>query len=79
MTQAIQALATIQPYLDNMSDEEVRANRTKVWLEVISQTEGYDREATAEADPSETNEVAVFTDGSRLWWNHELKQWEAGP
>jgi hypothetical protein len=79
MTQATQALATIKPYLNQMSEEEVRANRTQVWLDVIPRTEGYDREATAEADPSETNEVAVFADGSRLWWNLELKQWEAGP
>jgi hypothetical protein len=79
MTQAMQALETIKPYLHHMSAEEVRTHRAQVWLEVISQTEGYDREATAKADPSETNEVAVFADGSRLWWNHELKQWEAGP
>ena len=79
MTQAMQALATIQPSLNRMNAEEVRSKRTEMCLEVISQTEGYDREATAAADPSETNEVAVFADGSRLWWNHELKQWEAGP
>jgi hypothetical protein len=41
--------------------------------------EGYDAEATAEADPSHTNEQAVFTDGSRLWWNSELNAWETGP
>jgi hypothetical protein len=79
MTQANRALETLTPYLDRMGTEALRANRTQVWLEVISSAEGYDREATAEADPSDTNEVAVFADGSRLWWNHELKCWEAGP
>lgn len=79
MTQAKRALETIAPYLSRMSTEAIRAHRTKLWLEVISRTEGYDREATAEADPSDTNEVAVFADGSRLWWDHSLRRWEAGP
>jgi hypothetical protein len=37
--------------------------------------EGYD----PEADPSHTNEQAVFADGSKLWWNAELDAWETGP
>ena len=44
-----------------------------------SSAEGYDEEATAEADPSHTNEEAVFADGSRLWWNAALNAWETGP
>jgi len=79
MTQATQALEIIQPYLDRMSDQERRDSRTRVWLDVISRAEGYSRQATAEADPSNTNEIAMFIDGSQLWWNHSLQCWEAGP
>jgi hypothetical protein len=31
------------------------------------------------ADPSHTNEQAVFADGSRLWWNSERNAWKTGP
>ena len=58
---------------------DIRAHRLNVWEDVIQGAEGYDEEATAEADPSETNEEAVFADGSRLWWNHALGAWETGP
>jgi hypothetical protein len=44
---------------------------------VIRAAEGYDEEASGEADPSHANEIAVFTDNSKLWWNHSLEQWEA--
>ena len=79
MTQATQALESLQPYLNHISDQEQRESRTQVWLDIIPRTEGYSRQATAAADPSETNEIAIFMDGSQLWWNHELKCWEAGP
>ena len=79
MTQATQALESLQPYLNHISDQEQRDNRTQVWLDIIPRTEGYSRQATAEADSSDTNEIAIFMDGSQLWWNHELKCWEAGP
>lgn len=79
MTHAKRALEAITPYLSRMSTEERCDKRTQVWLDVISRAEGYDRTATAEADPSDTNEIAAFADGSRLWWNHSLKRWEAGP
>jgi len=79
MTQATQALEGIQPYLNRMSEQEQRDSRVRVWLDVISHAEGYSRQATAEADPSDTNEMAIFTDGSQLWWNHSLQCWEAGP
>ena len=46
---------------------------------MIQAAEGYDEEATAEADPSHTNEEAVFADGSRLWWNAALHAWETSP
>jgi hypothetical protein len=49
-----------------MAGEDAYANRTRVWSEVIRFAKGYDEEATAEADPSHTNQVAVFTDSSRL-------------
>jgi hypothetical protein len=77
MTQAAQALADVKSYLGNMSAEEAYAKRTRVWRDVIWCAEGYDEEATAETDPSHTNQVAIFTDSSRLWWNHSLSQWEA--
>jgi hypothetical protein len=77
MTQAEHALADIKCYLGHMAGEDAYANRTRVWSEVIRFAKGYDEEATAEADPSHTNQVAVFTDSSRLWWNHSLSQWEA--
>ena len=76
MTQATQALESLQTYLNHISDQE---SRTQVWLDIIPRTEGYSRQATAAADPSDTNEIAIFMDGSQLWWNHELKCWEAGP
>jgi hypothetical protein len=76
MTQATQALESLQPYLNHISDQE---SRTQVWLDIIPRAEGYSRQATAAADPSDTNEIAIFMDGSQLWWNHELKCWEAGP
>jgi hypothetical protein len=79
MTQATRALEAIHPYLSLMSDQEQRESRTRIWLDVISRAEGYSRQATAEADPSDTNEIAIFTDGSQLWWNHSLQCWEAGP
>lgn len=79
MTQATQALESLQPYLNHISDQEQRDSRTQVWLDIIPRTEGYSRQATAAADPSDTNEIAIFMDGSQLWWNHELKCWEAGP
>ena len=79
MTQATRALEAIRPYLSSMSDQEQRESRTRLWLDVISRAEGYSRQATAEADPSDTNEIAIFTDGSQLWWNHSLQSWEAGP
>ena len=79
MTQAEHALETITPYLNRMRPEERDVKRTDVWLEMIPYAEGFDREATAEADPSDTNEIAAFADGSQLWWNHSLKRWEAGP
>ena len=79
MTQAQQALAAIKTYVASPPGEDIRAHRLNVWEDVIQGAEGYDEEATAEADPSETNEEAVFADGSRLWWNHALKAWETGP
>jgi hypothetical protein len=59
--------------------EDVRAHRVNVWKAVIQGAEGYDEEATAETDPSERNEEAVFAYGSRLWWNYALNDWETGP
>ena len=79
MTQATQALESLQPYLNHISDQEQRESRTQVWLDIIPRTEGYSRQATAAADPSDTNEIAIFMDGSQLWWNHSLQCWEAGP
>lgn len=69
MTYAKRALEAITPYLSRMSTKQRRVERTHVWLDVILRAEGYDRKATAEADPSDTNEIAVFVDGSRLWLN----------
>jgi hypothetical protein len=77
MTQAQQALAAIQAYLARRPNEDVHTH--SVWEAVIQGAEGYDEEATAEADPSHTNEEAVFADGSRLWWNAALDAWETGP
>jgi hypothetical protein len=78
MTQAQRALAALQAYMANRPSEDVYTHR-RGWEAVIYGAEGYDEEATAEADPSHTNETAVFADGSRLWWNAELNAWETGP
>ena len=79
MTQAQQALAAIKTYMASRSTEDIQAHRFDVWEAVIQGAEGYDEEATAEADPSEKNEEALFADGSRLWWNYSLNEWETDP
>ena len=79
MTQAQQTLAAIKAYMASRTSEDVRAPRRNLWEDVIKVAEGYNEEATAEADPSEKNEEAVFADGSRLWWNYALNDWETGP
>jgi hypothetical protein len=43
-----------------MSDQAQRESRTRIWLDVILRAEGYSRQATAEADPSDTNEIDTF-------------------
>jgi hypothetical protein len=79
MTQAQQVLEAINAYVANRSGEDVRVLCLHVWEAVIQSAAGYDEKATAEADPSHTNEEAVFADGSRLWWNSSLNAWETGP
>jgi hypothetical protein len=79
MTQAQHALAAIKAYVTSQPGKAVRAHGRLVWEAVIEGMEGYDAEATAAADPSHTNEQAVFADGSRLWWNAALNAWETGP
>lgn len=79
MTQAQQVLAAIKAYIARRPVEAVPAYGLSVWEAVIRGAEGYDEQASAEADPSHTNEQAVFADGSRLWWNSELDAWETGP
>ena len=79
MTQAQRALEAIKAYVANRPHEDVRTQRRNVWEAVIQCAEGYDKEATAKADPSEANEEAVFADGGQLWWNAALNTWETGP
>jgi len=79
MTQAQRALAAIKAYLASAPSEDAHAHGRHSWEAIIQGAEGYDEEATAEADPSHTNEEAVFADGSRLWWNAALNAWETGP
>ena len=79
MTQAQHALAAIKVYMASRPSEDVRAHGRHVWEAVIQDAEGYDEETTAKADPSHTNEEAVFADSSRLWWNAALNAWETGP
>ena len=65
MTQAQQALAAIKVYkARRTSREDVPGHRRTLWEDVIKGAEGYNEEATAEADPSERNEEAVFADSS---------------
>lgn len=79
MTQAQQALAAIKAYAARQPSDKAPAHGLTVWEVVIRRAEGYDEQASAAADPSHTNEQAVFADGSRLWWNAELNAWETGP
>ena len=79
MTQAQHALIAIQTSMADQPSEGVRAHGRSVWEAVIHSAEGYDEEATAEADPSHNSETAVFVDGSRLWWNAALNAWETDP
>jgi hypothetical protein len=79
MTQAQHALAAIKAYVTSQPGKDVCAHGRHLWETVIAGLEGYDAEATAQVDPSHTNEQAVFADGSKLWWNSELNAWETGP
>jgi hypothetical protein len=79
MTQAQHALAAIKAYVASRQSEDVPAHGRHIWEAVIKGAAGYDEEATAKADPSHTNEEAVFADGSRLWWNAALHAWETSP
>ena len=79
MTQAQQALAAIQAYGAPAPTEDDHTHARHLWEAVIQRAEGYDEEATAQADPSHTNAEAVFADGSHLWWNAALQAWETGP
>ena len=79
MTQAQQALAAIQAYGAPAPAEDDHTYARGLWEAVIQRAEGYDEEATAQADPSHTNEEAVFADGSHLWCNAALLAWETGP
>jgi hypothetical protein len=79
MTQAQQALVAIKTYIARRPVEAGRDHCRSVWEAVIQDAEGYDEKASAEADPSNTNEQAVFADGSTLWWNAELNAWETDP
>jgi hypothetical protein len=79
MTQAQHALTAIQAYGAQAPTEDNHIHTRDLWEAVIQRAEGYDEEATAQADPSHTNVEAVFADGSRLWWNAPLQAWETGP
>ena len=79
MTQAQQALAAIHTYMARRPSEDAQTHHRNLWENVITVAEGYNEEATAETDPSERNEEAVFADGSRLWWNYSLNAWETDP
>jgi hypothetical protein len=79
MTQAQQALAAIQAYGTPAPTEGDHTHAGHLWEAVIQRAEGYDAEATAQADPSHTNAEAVSVDGSHLWWNTALQVWETGP
>jgi|SoiMetStandDraft_2_1073263.scaffolds.fasta_scaffold19130_1 hypothetical protein len=79
MTQAQRALAAIQAYGAPAPTKDDHTYARDLWETVIQRAEGYDEEATAQADPSHTNAEAVFADGSHLWWNAALQAWETGP
>ena len=79
MTQAQRALPALQAALESQPSADARTPRHPRWEAVLHRAEGYDEEATAEADPSHTSATAVFVDGSRLWWNAALNAWETGP
>ena len=51
MTQAQHALTAIQTSMADQPSEDVRAHGRSVWEAVLRRAEGYDEEATAEADP----------------------------
>lgn len=46
-----------------------------LWNDVIPYLPGYDREATAEADPKYRSDVIVFADGGRIVYAAERQQW----
>jgi hypothetical protein len=79
MTQAQQALAAIQAYGAPAPTDDDHTHIRHLCEAVIQRAEGYNEEATAQADLSHTNPEAVFADGSRLWWNAALQAWETGP
>ena len=55
MTQAQQALAAVQAYGAPALTEDDHTYTRGLWEAVIQRAEGYDEEATAQADPSHTN------------------------
>jgi predicted NAD/FAD-binding protein len=47
------------------------------WWNLAIHGEGYDQDATVAADPANRNEVAVYTDGSRLEYIEAEHLWVA--
>lgn len=47
------------------------------WWALAIEGEGYDQDATVTADPANRNEVAVYTDSSRLEYLEQEHRWVA--
>ena len=48
-----------------------------IWDDVILRLDGYDHDATEEADPDYGSDVVVFEDGSVIAWCEMTKLWSA--
>lgn len=47
-----------------------------IWQDVIYGIDGFDMEATTEADPSDRSDVIVLTDGTRIEFDQRTGEWE---
>lgn len=70
---ATQIAYLLNEYEEAHSDDP----QANLWGDVIWELDEYDGEATDEADPSYTSTVVVLTDGSRVEWAAEIREWVA--
>ena len=76
LTMAQKCLIEVNNHIDKVGGLEY-ANEWKV-IDYPSSDWSLDEEATQEADPTDTGNVAIFDDGSKIVWNDETCIWGLG-